>query len=291
MNEKNNNGVLIILVIVLVVALCGTGGYIVYDKILAKDIEVEVVKDNDDDEENKEEKIDVNILGESLFNKTTAVDMYRTPYLYIDDLNYTNLSNPIKMDIAIQNIPKQYIIEIPTSSWPSIEECLPQFGESIVYKCASTKIHKKYFEEAYYDTFGYDKKIEYEKFESKNLEICGLENDYIVCYPFEGGGISGTKEFINYDKVEQSNDEIIVYVNYLRYEVEDGIYNTLNAGEKIDSDTYIDELYKKYAYDLNDSYKDELFNYYKGKTGKFKVTFKQDKTGNYYWDKSEFISE
>lgn len=74
---KNNNG-LIVIIVLMAICMLGLGGYIVYDKVFAKEVDVEIVKDNNDDNNKNKVMTDQEALK-------IAKDIYEKSYAQIAD--------------------------------------------------------------------------------------------------------------------------------------------------------------------------------------------------------------
>ena len=290
MAEKKNTK-FIVIIIILVILLIGCISYIVYDNFIKED---EITENNDKDNNNSnneqnnnneedniqlpEEDEEVASIGRDLFertNKHTYVAdntyiLYQDKNIYYDDL--TSVDKMALTYILIPDEEKELDAEAHIKS-----ECYDGG-----YICPSEIISRDTFEKYYHQMFGSDKSIDYTTIYTYNnysLITCSLIDNEIVCYPIDGGGVSSYYNYIEYNRTVRDGDDLLVYVNFL---VDGCNYN--NCG------IYADRNFTKFITDDVD-YEDgsELFDLYRDEAGLYKLTFKKDIDGNYYWYSSEII--
>ena len=293
--EENKNKSLIIIVI-LVILLLGSIGYIVYDNFIKED---EVVENNDknnnnqDNEQNNEEdeiqlpKEDEEVanIGRDLFERTNKhINVADNTYILYQekDVYYDDLSNKDKLALAYNLIPNEEK-NIDSSAYTN-SSCYDGG-----YICPAEGVSRDLFEEYYHKMFGLDKNVEFEEIFILRSDYdidsivdgiwCNLENDEFVCYPIDGGGVSMYYNYIEYNRTVCDGDDLLVYVNFL--------VDGCSSGH---CGIYADRKFTKFIAD-NIDYEDEseLFDLYRDEAGLYKLTFRKDVNGNYYWYSSEIV--
>ena len=296
MEEKKNKR-LIIIIVILTILLLGSIGYIVYDNFIKED---EVVENNDknnnnqDNEQNDEEDEiqlpeedeEVANIGRDLFERTNK-HIYVADHTYIlyqeKDVYYDDLSNKDRLALTYNLIPNEYK-NIDASAYNANTSCYD--GGFI---CPSEKVSRDLFEEYYYKMFGLDKEVVFEEiyilrsdYDTDNITneiVCNLENEEFMCFPIDGGGVSMYYNYIEYNRTVRDGDDLLVYVNFL--------VDGCNSGK---CGIYADRKFTKFIVD-NIDYEDEseLFDLYRDEAGLYKLTFRKDVNGNYYWYSSEIV--
>ena len=282
--NKNNTGFAVV-VILLVSAVILLTGYIVYDKVLSSksdDNGTNEIKKEDNKDENK---IDVNKLGRELFEKYGD-------YVYSsENLNYDNLDNEIKLEMALlksDNIiyNESFKNEFENMDWNNVQ--VDEEGMAIYPYYF--KLDIKNFENSYKNLFGQDKNINYEKFStmaftSEELTLplnCKKEDAYLVCYPFDGGGDFVLIDAFEYNYAKIVDTKLNIYVNYLSLNELGQLCSDFERQNVIDDIIYQNK-------DLNSSNKSKLFEKYKGKTGVYRLVFNKDSNNNWYWEETQII--
>ncbi len=289
MKEKSN--VLAIVVALGVGLLIGLGIFLAYDKFFNEpknnvssntpnynqnDMEENPV-DSSDNESNDDEEVNLITinLGKELFNKTlvATVDELYPLYNMMDKtiISYDDLAKDLNnISVALLSIPEEkwkINYDYDYSSASDSEQASESNYES--------KVKKDILENYFYELFGYDKNISYKNIMYKGLNNCSLSNNYIYCYPIEGGGdVSYESEFaFNNAKLEQGN--LIVTAYRLGYNPD---------MDSVDINTFNNDLQKlEYGYNLQSQTENELKNKYNDDLQKFELTFKKDSKDNYYW--------
>ena len=241
-------------------------------------------------------------LGEELFKMTQAsyisdISYYGRYFLFYDykSIKYEDLRNINRLEAAYRLIESMYAFDDTFSIY---DECFDGVNDGEMIKCYREKITVDMFGEYYHKLFGNDKEIIYETFSNYYGDSCFIENNEISCYPYSpvtGGDTYSTISYINYDYIEEKDNEIIIYVSQF-------IRNYNNTTKK-------DEIYKEYDMEGNLKNKiadvasnfsfDEIFEKYSNQTSKYKVTFKKEENKNnlnyvllnndYYWYSTEYI--
>lgn len=262
---KNNNG-LVILIVVLVIAVLCLGGYIIYDEVLKEDeVKVECV-DNNDDQVTGMSQEEIDNLGEMLFNKTLVHGGNDDYMLYGNNVTYESLSNGEKLKVASLLIPNYFF----TLSEYERTGNYPDYCYDSV-ECLSKSLSAYVLENYYKDIFGQNSSMEKGDFDS-----CKFQNDEINCYAdFITGDIDKTNYF-RYDSSEMNDRELLVYSYYLGI-CGDDVYNVYRG----DIYTNVEEYEQ-----LNE---DELYKKFGDKASKYKLTFNQDNNGNWYWVSTELV--
>lgn len=289
LEEKKNKKYIIV---ILVILLLGSIGYIVYDNFIKED---EIVENNENqnnnnqnnestnEEENNLTEEELNKLGESLFNKTVIKYWTGDHYLlyYDENITYNNLSDGRKSTIAFLSIPAGYF-EFNYDSFDNLSEA--GAGQYLY-----SSVEYKYYEDSYKKMFGSDKEVLYSggNWQFPLVNFCKHEGEYINCYNGNGGDAVDTIDYIQYDYTEKNDSDIIVYVKYVRCTPEK-IYS--DQGKTIiDSGDFSSTLYLAYTTRNTKEATNAVFEDYYEKAGTYKVTFKEDINGNYYWYSSEII--
>ena len=269
----NNKGlkILIIILIVLFAAILILLSYkfFVLDK-----------KDNSKDpviNENLDE------VANNLYAKITK-SKYESGYHTFYDLNNNN-----KLKMAYENT--ALVNKVNYDNDKCMDEIYknPELDFDKRTECLLETVKKTDFEESYKDLFGTNN-IKYENFYVFGLKQCTLSNAEMKCYQMLGGVEGGVYEPLNLEKYESNKDEIYLYINSLLKEsMDDNLIGKDN--NIIDNSSYFDSLLVNY--ELIDENVKTLFEHYKGKTIDYKVTFKKDTNGNYYWkyDPIKFFEE
>ena len=294
MKEKKNTKFIIIIVI-LIILLIGCVGYIVYDNFIKEDEVVENNEnqnnnsDNQDNEENNNNEEDelstteLDDLGEALFNKTEIKYWTGDHYLlYYDEMiTYDNLSDGRKSTIAFLSIPAGYF-KFNYDNFANLSEA--GAGQYLY-----SSVEYKYYEEAYKEMFGSDKEVLYSggNWQFPLVDFCRHEGEYINCYNSNGGDAVDTIDYIKYDHAEKNDKDIIVYVKYVRCTPEN-IYS--DQGKTIiDSGDFSSTVYLASTTRNTKEATNAVFEDYYEEAGTYRVTFKEDFNGNYYWYRSEIV--
>lgn len=271
----NNKKALLIIIILVIGIIIGIGSTVIYYQNKEKTIDSASEKNS---KTNELEESKVNELGKILFNKTlSGYDHYN---FYSDNLNYNNMKNSEKLQSILDLIPKESMIYSKEYNNLELnEEC---FGENGEYSCAYKYVDKDTYQKYYKELFGSEKEIKFEPFfhfsaeEFTSYFNCRLEADKISCYPFEGGDRLENLEYIKFSNAKLNDNKIEIYAKYLYINFEsNGIFN---KSGKIDN--YNEELTKE-----------TIWEKYELKASTFKLTFKKDLTGNWYWESTNLIKK
>lgn len=267
----------IIVVVIVIIFLIGGAFYLgtLYDD-WRNDTSNEVNKNEEQTEEKEvnEEEINalVNTLGKELFARTNYSygnnDDY---YLYSNDtITYNNIANKRRLELALKNV--NDVIEYNIQ-----EVCLNEEDD----KCLSLSVSKTAFETTYKELFGSDKDIKYEPFSNiMETDICHLVDNTIKCYTFIGGNeFFGNKE-LYYDYAELIDSDLNIYVKSLASDPNGGVYADVEMNNLVTTD---EELLNYYG----DELRNILYEKYQNKASIYKLTFKKESNGNWYWTKTE----
>lgn len=265
---------------ILVVLVLSLGGITIYNNFI-KDDEHNVSDNSNDNKENNDMNADVNnltsseldSLGQSLFAKTNLRYWTGSHYLLYNDelVTYADLTDYDKSVIAFNMIPAGHIDFYYENYGDIYNENGSELYSSVDYD---------YYVQAFKSVFGNDTEVIYENggWQDPMVNYCALENQKINCYGSNGGDATESEAFIKYSKTELDGEDVIVYVDFLNYSYEKGIYSDLNFTDLIASDILDGNITNE-----------EVFQKYGNDAGKFKVTFKKDSINNYYWYSSEFV--
>lgn len=226
-----------------------------------------------------EENVDVDTLGRELFNKYSIYSStgYSLYFVSATDLNYDNMADNIKLEIALLDPNGFY------ERWSN------GYTDNLGYRYY--RINLEELETSYKKYFG-NKDIIYnlEYLSFYNLELGYIEckekdNVNLICNDFDGGGTWAGESFVEYDYAKLNNNKLEVYVNFLSI---DAPYNykfcsDYNCNNLIDNTIYTEDLD---VLNIN-----EIFNKYKGKTGVYKMVFEKDTDENYYWVETDIVKK
>lgn len=259
--EENKNKKYITIIVILVILLIGSVGYIVYSEFINED-EIVENKEKEDIKETEESRK----LGLELFNNLITLRDGYNDYLFIpylkENITYETLNSP---GIVLENLISESDKYINRNY--DEEKCIEQvIDDSIVpedetyyNECNVYYVEKDIIDEIFHKTFGLNKTIDY----NNTYLSCGIfkEKDNKV-YVFNITGCGGMSEgipYINYDYSLFNNNDLEIYVDYIFIE----------GATEIEKDTK------------------DLF--LENEISKYKVTFKKDFNGNYYWYSSEIV--
>jgi len=293
--EKNNKLWLGILIGVLASLVIGLVGYIVYDKVLSKDVdEVVDTKDdfnNNDNEIQQEQEI---IIDLSLDNSTVknlsdkVIGVYTNnemadyiDYFYKKDrilLNEQDIS--FKLSLALETLTD--LFDFNSDGY----DCNTGI-------CGISYISEEIVKDAYFDLFGNDAHYERALFTNSNSNCSGSEgyvwsdenNRYeSVSYGGCGGFVfGGTISKLGYAKqITSSNLDRIELYEYFAYEA-----------PSVDSDVvryYSDYNRTNLIISTTDRYSNDVFfNEFVDDVGIYKYTFEKDKYGTYVFTSVEKV--
>ena len=287
----NKKSVFISIIIILFMVFSLGVGYFLGNKETVS--EVEVKKDN----EKKLTDEEIDELGKQLFDKTSSFSINNVYIYYSDEkINVDSIKLEDRLNDTLENISLKNVFYNTSVSLSALhsEECFDQVTSN--YTCFSYRIYKNVFENTYFNLFN-QKIPSFSSFTSDHLDRCVLEGDYLNCYPMDGGtAFDGTLKYINYDKAEYEDNTMYIYSDYIGFlyglngDYKAYAYNDIKLTNKIDNTDYSSEI-EKYLNDEDNIFqdKDTLFTKFADKTGKYKLTFKQNELGNWYWVQTEKI--
>ncbi len=256
MEANNKNNGLICTIVILVIVVLGLGGFIIYDKVLKPQPPIEEKKENDKEQDNNyNEMINKDLLeayGKILFER---VDVFfsNSYYPFYNNVNQNEID---KLPVIFGMVKKVQDV----SMYNDHEKCAIDPSVSDFSPCYDLIISIDDFEKKYHEIFGFDAIIDYNTFNyvQGGTEYLIKKDDYrLYAYPSYIGGVDD--EIISqshYEGIEQVDNDLVITVKVI----------TGERGE-------IEQAYEKE--------KDNL--------GSYKVRFKKDSTGNYYWYQSDYI--
>lgn len=256
---KKNTG-LKVTIVVLAILVIALGGFIAYDKFIAKDsIKTEESKKegNNEDTEEKEKSETVDINSTLVQNLYGIFRLDKSCYINIDNLNNNNL---VKLRLAYENISKQNIESIECSKLELSDSAYCGSMNGLMIEAHGAGNMTKFRE---YEKQNYTDSISANLIEAKVHELFG--NDYEVKHESFGTGhvIEATCYFMKYD----TNNSL-----YAQFNCEGGGTCALYHQELVSASKKGDKLY------IVTTLKDPEGNNPKTVT----YTFKTDKLNNNY---------
>ena len=264
MNEYigKKEGIFYTFAIIIVTILCiGTISYIIYDKFIKEDEIAENVETEENIETEESRKLGLELFNNLITLRNGYYDYLFIPYLK-ENITYETLDYP---GIILENLISENDKNINLNY--NEEKCIEQVidddsvpeDETYYNECNVYYVEKIIIDEIFHKTFGLNKTIDY----NNTYLSCGIfkEKDNKV-YAFNITGCGGASDGIPYIKYNYSlfnNNDLEVYVDYIFVEGATEI-------EKDPEDLFLENEITKY-----------------------KVTFKKDTNGNYYWYSSEII--
>jgi hypothetical protein len=266
--QKSNKG-LIVLVIILLIIILVLGGYIVYDKVISnnKDVNEETIKDDEislSDEEinNYLTYVPLNVSG---FAEEYGIDAYYGDKETISSIN---------KEIAYGNA---YSLSEKTSLREEFDSSL-EINTSLIDSCVTKTNFNNEIKQLY------NVNLEVKKFEYDAGTVYTTDNLY--CY-YVGSGLLDSKHKVNKVlKTKVNDNELIIYEKAGFYQYVGEIIVTLTSK---DSDVVYNVNLESYNYDdekgkeVAETYINDNINDFKT----FKHTFKKNSDGNYYWYSTE----
>ena len=153
-------------------------------------------------------------------------------------------------------------------------------------------ISKKLYEEEYENFWGPKYKPKYENLHLNLGNKVDVTDKYIDIYPVGGydSGCSGyeNQASIDIDNVVENDNESIITIKYLYFEITDGSTDKLSK-VKIYKDVEKTTLIAEEELEKTDDYKLKLKDKYSAKAGNYKLTFKNNELGNLYWFSTEMV--
>lgn len=268
MEKEKVNYLAIILAFCVVIA--GLGCFWLGTYFAEKDC---VVENKNEEKETLMTEKELDNLGKELFKKTSYDNGYGDELYFYNEskLDYNKLNNEERLAVAFINIPSAYIYE----------ELYNSENDQVVN--LSKQVYSNDFESSYKELFGFDKKIKYEKFLIENDDSeCEANNDIIACdCNGVGGRGSAGSLYLNYEKTELVNNDLIVYTSLLGYNADNGdegvVYNDYELINPIAG--------KEFTENIGET----LFKEYGDKASKYKLTFNKDTNDNWYWVSTELV--
>ena len=264
--RKSSNKLLTTLVIILLIAVLGLTGFVVYDKVLKKDKVEPNTTDNSDNERNGNEEIkDLNIYDDIVLKLT-----YPSKILWFK----TSDKNWDYEDFKVDSANRYAMMQIAAANVKCIDD-----DDKVNAKCSAKEIESNFKKIFGPDMNYYNGDVE----ESNTCLDIGEYKDgaYIRQRGCGGDSVYSTIIYTKTYKAQQTEDNIYVYeyvqsvtvglkdpMNYQS----DGVAYLLdkqgNKLEEIDYDNYESIARKR----IND-----------GKADTYKWTFKKQSDGNYYF--------
>lgn len=274
-------------IVILIMCVLGLGSYVVYDKFFNEN-EVNCNKETEKDKVNEEKnngdekfgtesnnsnlsKEDIDKLGVMLFSKINVNDGWSIfghyPLIenYVDEwmMNYLLFQILGEGKINIKRSYNEFFYIDKDGAIKKTRECSPETKDA---ECILFSINKDIYIGEYYNLFGINSVIDFSKSVSfyNNLGNgeCFFEEDSLVCYADTNDGGIG--------------DDASCYGRYT-------LYNTV-----LDGDVIVLHVKPEAYYCESDI---DPVEYAKKYSSEYKIKFKQDITGNWYWVSSEEVKK
>lgn len=286
--KKGKNILLFLLVVIFIVGSASVGYYMGTNK------QNNDTKTIDNNEDNKMLDENVDKLGRKLYNDTLFKYGWYDLYFYSNEkLTVDNMELDKKLEITMNNISFNDINYNQVKDLFS-QECLKESTDSngFNYTCYVYKVNKDIFAEVYYNLFNQNMPTfnYFIYMDSLNYRVCKLENQEIKCYPMDSGGdtFGGVLRMVRYSKTELKNNVIYVYADYIGFNADKNATNIFNVYSDYDLTKKIGNVDFYGDIDIFDD-EDKYFQEFKGKTGQYKLTFKQNEYNNWYWESTEVV--
>lgn len=281
MKENRQNKGMIITIVILVLALLGTTGYIVYDKFLKEEVDVSKEDKNNNQYENIEKEITDSLLKEGLAKKITMLEKisnmetekYRDGYIYKKDISNSEINSEVKLYNVLQNLYNENEGLIPVTTNYDFKELEP-------YKSFATQIDVSLVTERYYDLYG-EKIISHQNLNGCPTFIYDATNSKYYGMA-ECGGTSPTYLKSYNNKYTQLKDNFYVYVS---------LASITNNEQEDNSTVYTDyEMQNKYKDVTIQEVENNLINSSNYKDfSEYKYTFIKNENGNYIFSAIERV--
>ena len=285
--KKGKKILLFLLVVVFIVGSAGVGYY------KGSNNQSNVIKKADNNEDNKMSDETVDKLGRKLFVATLSNDSYDYHFYDSDKLTVDKVSLDVKLISTMNNISFNDIYYNQVRDFTS-QECLKESTDSngFNYTCYVYKVNKDIFAEVYYNLFNQNMPTfnYFIYMDSLDNRVCKLEDNEIKCYPMDSGGdtFGGVLRMVRYSKTELKNNVIYVYADYIGFNADKNATNIFNVYSDYDLTKKIGNVDFDGDIDIFDD-EDKYFQDFKGKTGQYKLTFKQNEYNNWYWESTEVV--
>lgn len=281
--KKGKNILLFLLVVIFIVGSAGVGYY------MGSNNQSNVNKKVDNNEDNKMSDENVDKLGRKLYNDTLFKYGWDDLYFYSNEkLTVDKMKLDKKLEITINNINLQDITYNTAQDIHS-QECFNDTPQGYGYTCYVYKINKNVFSEKYYNIFNKELPFFNEFVSLDDLHTCKLEDNEIKCYPMDGGDVfGGVLRMVRYSKTELKNNVVYVYADYIGFNADKNATNIFNVYSDYDLTKKIGNVDFYGDIDIFDD-EDKYFQEFKGKTGQYKLTFKQNEYNNWYWESTEVV--
>lgn len=282
MKEKKQNKGMIVIIVILVLALLGTTGYIVYDKFLKEEVNVSKENKNNSQYENveKEKEVTDSLLKEGLSLKiamlekisNTETEKYRSGYIYKKDISNSEINSDTKLYNVLQNLYHENEGLIPVTTNYDFKELEP-------YKSVATQIDVSLVTERYNDLYG-ERVVDHKNLDGCPMFIYDAENSKYYGMA-ECGGTSSTYLKSYNNKYTQLKDDFYVYVS-----VASITYNDQEGNSTVYTDYEMQNKYK----DVTIAEVENIINSSNYKDfSEYKYTFTKNKNGNYIFSSIERV--
>jgi hypothetical protein len=295
MEEKKSKWMQISIV-VLVIALVATVGYIIYDRLGKTD--ATIVENKSQDEVHPEAKQeDVDGEGKTLYEMIAKAKNNSYNYLFSNVILYNkDVTNEEKLIIAYLSLDNKFSTSntgIYVGDGNSINDykCVSNIDLSTSStNCQKKDIAIKDFNDAYSKFWGntdYNK----ETFSILNSKCFFTDDGLTVIQISNDSGIIN-RELISYDKAEKNGDNLEIYVNYINDE--NGVLYKYSKYNKINESIGVATINDSACQDLIDGLVNTpsetdvagIMNKC-SQHGCYKLAFKKNNNGDYYWYSSE----
>lgn len=271
--EKNNTG-LVVLITILVMAVLGLSGFIVYDKVINKDDKVTTGEDNKVEENNAKEKL----TEVSIYDEVITSLRYPMNTFSIGEIKHWDYKN-----ITIDDLTRK---DMMFAAAYNVEPIKEEINQMVVEIYSATTI-----ENNFKSIFGPDTKYTNE---SIGTQECGKISEYnekdstYIAYSGCGGdSLSYIDRISKTYKAEKNSDYIYVYQYVQSISVEPDVDNQDDPDKA-----------NVYLLDHNDEHTTNIdYKNYKsiingmidnGEVDTYKWTFKKQSDGNYYFYSGEW---
>ena len=281
--EKSKNTGLVVTIIILVIALLGASGFIVYDKFInttPNEKEEEKVEDNNKEDNTETEVSTENFLIKSLYNMVQfpADNYFEKWYFYKNPkVNFNTIDNDIKLWMAYTQIPDSAIKE---KTADNMDNMIRYFDISEL-DIAMQKVFGNdisYSKDSFYPI---SCECEY-KYDSTNNQYSCVVNG---C-----GGPNTSYVLGSLYKAFKNEESIILYEKFAYINIDKLVYD----GSSIDNNYKDSGIYKDVDSNIliekinNLESKIDISNYY-DKLSMVKYTFNKDENGQYHFYSSEIV--
>lgn len=279
MEEKSNkkNNVIFIVIgvsLVIIFAVCGWKlgtWYADYQDKNNNQVEEKNENNNEEKVELKEEEIEElesYLLPANYWRNSDKVGMFAKEKVTIDNLD--NYGKLVAIFLKLKYDGYTEKVEFYDIDWKLRTDITDYDYDGYMYY---SDINKELIHEYAIKMFGKDDLVD-EEFSLFSI-TCEYSEDY-KCYMFPGGGTGYPHYYMELDRYEVTNDEVVLYHKYVYFLMNQeywkyGIYTSHDSDNEL-------ALYED---DKDDKYYLEEYG------TMYKTIFKKDDNGNYYWLSSE----